>query len=624
MIRALWIALLLLAEVAPALAAAPNTLGYQGRLANASGTPITSNLNITFRIYDVASGGGALWTETQSAVAVDGGNLAVELGSVTPLPATIWGRQLYLGVQIAGDSEMLPRPALTAAPFALRAAGTMRNTIVVSAEGTAAENGVALLAVMPRLSVASASNPLILELDAGTFDIGNQRLNLPSYVTIAGAGQESTLITSTFPQGTLLLASYSHAKRLTARNTGIPPTDNDFTFGIGAMAPTTFGLVQDISLEDVTGDSEAPSGSVGARHGITLCTTGARLHNVVARAAGGNFSFGLRSDCFNDLNSNGLSIDGLTLISRGGAQGVRGAYIAGGGPWLNVKVFVDTNATAGSVYGIRAFHSALDAGAAFTNLFVNISGEFVASTTAGSVVEGVRLESADILFKGLVVNLEHVRAQQIAAVRVTTLATGPNPVPDVVYMHDATITVDGLQQADLGGGNLIGVRAINAALQLTHSSVRVTCDAGATNPCIGVRRESLAPGLQPGALVLDQVSIEVAHVDPSDTGALSRGYEGEGPMRMVNSSVRVLRSPDGESQAGLLATAANADFRVVDSSIEIVSTTTPTADCTLGGTGGTIEVFSSHLQGNVCTAGATLTCAGNTRRGAGFLASSCQ
>src|SRR6188768_1790891 len=124
-----------------AVAAPPQTLGYQGHLADSGGNPITGDLSITFRLYDVTSGGAALWSEVQPAVQVDGGNMAVELGKVTPLPLSIWGKQLYLGIQISGDTEMLPRPPLTAAPYALRAAGTMKNTIVVSAEGTPVENG---------------------------------------------------------------------------------------------------------------------------------------------------------------------------------------------------------------------------------------------------------------------------------------------------------------------------------------------------------------------------------------------------------------------------------------------------------------------------------------------------
>lgn len=622
MIRDLLIAALLSIAAVPAVAASPNTLGYQGRLANSSGLPITANLNISFRIYDVASGGVALWSETQNAVPVDGGNLAVELGLVTPLPTQIWGRQLYLGMQIAGDSEMLPRPALTAAPFALRAGGTMRNTVVVSAQGTAADNGIALLAAMPQLAGASASNPIALELDAGTCDIGNQRLNLPSYVTIAGAGQEATLITSAFANGTLLLASNAHARRLTARNTGIPPTDADSTYGIGAADAATLGLVQGISLEDVAGESIAPSGSAGSRQGILLCTSGARVTHVTGRGEGGKFSYGMRSDCGIAANSAGLLINGLTLFSSGGTLGVRGAYLAGGGFWSDILVIVDANASADTVYGVRVLANTIGAGALLNNLSVSINGAGSVSTTPNSTVEAVRADSADIDFKGLRIAVNDVAATQVSGLRVNAIPPGATPVHRVA-IQDARIAVSGIQQANLGAGGIYGVRLVNSALQLTDASIKVDCLAGGFNLCEGVRRQSQAPGLQAGGVVLDRVSIEVGHADPADASAQSRGYDGEGAARIVNSSIRVLRSGDGEFHSGIATLSADADIRVANTSIEIISTTTPTADCVLSGTAGSIELYASHVQGSQCAAGASLSCAGNTKRGSGFLASTC-
>ena len=89
-----WLWLLFLAAFPPLFAAAPATLSYQARLADGGGSPITASLSITFRLYDVPSGGTALWSEVQNGVDVDGGNLSVELGRVTALPASVWGRQL--------------------------------------------------------------------------------------------------------------------------------------------------------------------------------------------------------------------------------------------------------------------------------------------------------------------------------------------------------------------------------------------------------------------------------------------------------------------------------------------------------------------------------------------------
>src|SRR6185369_13327599 len=89
LIRVVLASLLSIAS-ASAIAAPPQTLGYQGHLADSGANPITADLSITFRLYDVVSGGSSLWSEVQPAVQVDGGNMAVQLGKVTPLPSSVW------------------------------------------------------------------------------------------------------------------------------------------------------------------------------------------------------------------------------------------------------------------------------------------------------------------------------------------------------------------------------------------------------------------------------------------------------------------------------------------------------------------------------------------------------
>ena len=57
-----------------AIAAPPQTVNYQGALTNPGGTPINTSVSMTFRLYNVAAGGAALYTEVQPAVAVSNGS----------------------------------------------------------------------------------------------------------------------------------------------------------------------------------------------------------------------------------------------------------------------------------------------------------------------------------------------------------------------------------------------------------------------------------------------------------------------------------------------------------------------------------------------------------------------
>ena len=102
-----------------ASASVPNLLTEQGRLLDTSGAPLTGTATIVFTIYDAATNGTALWTETQS-LSLDGGYFSARLGEVTPIPGTVLtGAERHLGVAVNGDTEMTPRQTLDSVPYAL-------------------------------------------------------------------------------------------------------------------------------------------------------------------------------------------------------------------------------------------------------------------------------------------------------------------------------------------------------------------------------------------------------------------------------------------------------------------------------------------------------------------------
>jgi hypothetical protein len=108
---------------APASGVNTGMLSYQGYLTDASGEPLTGDVDITFRLYDAPSGGAALWTEAHTgdnAVPVEDGLFNVMLGSLTPISSTVWSSGAsYLGVQVGDDAEMSPREVVGNVPTAL-------------------------------------------------------------------------------------------------------------------------------------------------------------------------------------------------------------------------------------------------------------------------------------------------------------------------------------------------------------------------------------------------------------------------------------------------------------------------------------------------------------------------
>ncbi len=96
--------------VAPQAVLTP-LLQYQGRQTDpGTGEPVADgNYTMTFRLYDVASGGSALWTETKDVPVADGLFNTV-LGDVTALDQGLFnGQALWLGVKVGADGEATPR-----------------------------------------------------------------------------------------------------------------------------------------------------------------------------------------------------------------------------------------------------------------------------------------------------------------------------------------------------------------------------------------------------------------------------------------------------------------------------------------------------------------------------------
>jgi hypothetical protein len=122
--KSFWtVCLVVVATFAVSFADAPRLVNFQGRLTDGSGSPVADgSYSVTFVLYDAATGGVALWSETQS-VSTGGGLFTALLGSITPFDASLLsGPGRYLGISVGADPELLPRTRLVSAPYALYAA----------------------------------------------------------------------------------------------------------------------------------------------------------------------------------------------------------------------------------------------------------------------------------------------------------------------------------------------------------------------------------------------------------------------------------------------------------------------------------------------------------------------
>jgi hypothetical protein len=103
----------------------PQLINYQGTLTDTSGNPVPDGqYGVVFNIYDVSTGGTALWTETwnntTSPVVTIKGGFSVLLGANNPIPASFFSDHslTYLGIKVGNDSEMLPRQRIASVAYA--------------------------------------------------------------------------------------------------------------------------------------------------------------------------------------------------------------------------------------------------------------------------------------------------------------------------------------------------------------------------------------------------------------------------------------------------------------------------------------------------------------------------
>ena len=114
--KMLLVVLFALLVVSAVHAQVPEVISFQGKLVE-SGTPPTGTRNIEFKLYDVVTGGTALWTENHVAVPVTAGLFNVELGGGTSFASmgVDFSEQYWIGIRVAAVS-----------PYAMNIADTIR------------------------------------------------------------------------------------------------------------------------------------------------------------------------------------------------------------------------------------------------------------------------------------------------------------------------------------------------------------------------------------------------------------------------------------------------------------------------------------------------------------------
>jgi len=159
--KSFFVAVFIFLTFAFSYATVPQLINYQGYLTDAVGNPINGNRTIQFKIYNSATEGTTLWSETQN-VSITEGFFSVLLGSVKPIQPPIFNNsETYLELKVGDDPAMSPRKRLVSVGYALHASnadslnGFNANAFIRSVNGIPATNGNINLVGGNNISISS-------------------------------------------------------------------------------------------------------------------------------------------------------------------------------------------------------------------------------------------------------------------------------------------------------------------------------------------------------------------------------------------------------------------------------------------------------------------------------------
>ena len=189
----------LVALTAAAMSQVPPLINYHGVLADRSGEPLSGQFAIEFTLYDAATGGSKLWSESQE-ILVQNGIFNVLLGSVAPLQYGLFdGRDLYLALKVGGDAEMSPRKRLVSVGYAFRSMTADSITGIDASDFILSGQDSVISTVMLKddaVSIEKIAPDIVCSVDGVSNDGGDIDLVAGENVTISADDGANTITIS--------------------------------------------------------------------------------------------------------------------------------------------------------------------------------------------------------------------------------------------------------------------------------------------------------------------------------------------------------------------------------------------------------------------------------------------
>ena len=520
-----------------ATAAIPSTMNFQGRLTDSTGTIMPDGLyNMQFRIYTVASGGSATWTETRETtnrVQVTNGLFSVQLGAVTPLSASLFsGNDVYFEITLptpgtatcstascaSWESPMTPRHKMATSAYAFQAenANTLDGMDSTAFAGVTGSANYIQNTTSPQTADFAITGtgridttlqaPSIQRATAGSLSIGTTATT--TGMTIGGTSLTGTLAITTGTSGTINIGSTANARTITIGD-------------VAAVQTVTLGSTNTTSATTIQGGatgsiSLATGGTINLNSGtIATNATTANFLNTTATTvnafgAATTITMGANSGTANIRNSNvtvgntttrgTFTNNGATLNSTLTLGDLAAGAIGTAATTVNIYSGVTISPTvAGRTYTVPS-PTTTTAGRTFyitninaTNSFI-VLGQTIAPTTTATLVWGgaAWTISATPGAAGANTSLSNIASTNLGAALNTTsgnltLQTTTsgniilNPVGTVELQKSTNVTGNMAATGTVTGSNLSGTNSGDVGLAgqnyLTIAGQTITANA---------------------------------------------------------------------------------------------------------------------------------------------------
>jgi hypothetical protein len=189
--------------------------------------------------------------------------------------------------------------------------------------------GTALLNTINGITDNSATNPYLIKLGPGVYDIGTSHLQMKEYVDIEGAGEKTTVITGTVnntgwppENGVVNGANNAEIRFLTVRNTGS-----------GERVAAIFNTGASPAMTHITAAAEG--GAASFYYGVlNISSSSPAMTHVTARASGGGPPSGGATNCGVSNVSSNPTMNDVAAEAHDG-QHNHGVYNEGSSPTMS-------------------------------------------------------------------------------------------------------------------------------------------------------------------------------------------------------------------------------------------------------------------------------------------------